>query len=134
LVEGVARKFDIKQQVFLAEISLSALISESTRVVEYSPLPVYPAAPRDLAIVVDKGVRVDDIIARVKQTAGALAESVSVFDLYTGKQIESGKKSIGIAISYRSPERSLSSEEVDVVQKDVINLLKEDFKAEVRDK
>jgi len=134
LDEGVARKFDIKQQVFLAEISLSALISESTRVVEYTPLPVYPAAPRDLAIVVDKGVRVDDIISGVKQTAGAWAESVSVFDLYTGKQIESGKKSIGIAISYRSPERSLSSGEVDAIQQDVINKLKKDFKAEVRDK
>jgi len=70
----------------------------------------------------------------VKKAAGDLAEEVEIFDLYTGKQIENGKKSIAISISYRHTERSLSGEEVDERQEKVINSLKEKYNAEIRDK
>jgi len=131
--DKIARKFDIKQQVYVAEINISPLIQFSRNLAEFIPLPVYPAAPRDLALIVNTDVKVGDIITLVKKRAGKLAESVKVFDLYSGKQIEKGKKSIGISIVYRSGKKSLSSEEVDKLQRDIMNNLKKNFDAEIRE-
>jgi phenylalanyl-tRNA synthetase beta chain len=100
----------------------------------FVPLPSYPAAPRDLAIVVDEQVPAGQILGLVRETAGELAEQVEMFDLYSGKQIESGKKSIGIAITYRSRERSLSSEEVDAAQQRIVAALKSKFTADIRER
>ncbi len=134
VADRVARKFDVKQPVFLAELRVSSFIDIGKSQVEFSPLPVYPAAPRDLALLVGERSRVGDIVAVARQAAGPLAEEVSVFDLYTGKQIEKGKKSVGISITYRSAEGSLSSDEVDRMQQNVMDKLQSDFGAEVRDK
>lgn len=130
----ILAKFEIKQPLFVAELSLNPLIKASNRIVAFAELPIYPAAPRDLAMVVDQTVRAGDIVSKVKKTAGPLAESVEIFDLYMGKQIEQGKKSIAISINYRSRERNLASEEVDAMQADVIAALAKDFNAVIRDK
>ncbi len=131
---SLAKAADIKQPLFLAELSTKLLIENSNRVAKFKPLPQFPAAPRDLAIVVEFGVPAGDLLASVKKAAGNLAEKVEIFDLYTGKQIEKGKKSIAISISYRHSERSLSGEEIDERQEKVISTLKEKYNAEIRDK
>jgi len=131
--DEITGKFDIKQPVYLAELVVSDLIKMSGERVEFKPLPVYPAAPRDLAIVVSVDIRVGDILDCLTATAGDLAETIELFDLYTGKQIEKGKKSVAVAITYRSRERSLSSEEVDSLQNKIIASLKKNFDAEIRE-
>lgn len=131
---SLAKASDIKQPLFLAEFSIKLLIENSTQVADFKPLPQFPAAPRDLAILVDSGVPAGDLLSGAKKAAGSLAEKVEIFDLYTGKQIEKGKKSIAISISYRHPDRSLSGEEVDKQQEKVIRSLKEKYNAEIRDK
>jgi phenylalanyl-tRNA synthetase beta chain len=134
LSEKISRKFEIKQTVFLAELSLLPLIKISDSQKTFTPLPTYPSALRDLALVVDETAEVGAVVAAIRKTAGKLGESVTVFDLYTGKPIAEGKKSIGIAISFRSRESSLSSEEVDKMQEKIIAVLKSQFDAEVRDR
>jgi phenylalanyl-tRNA synthetase beta chain len=128
------KHFGIKQPVYMAELEAEKIMDLRRPLAEYTPLPVYPSAPRDLAIVVDTGVRAGELIAAIKETAGELAEHVGLFDLYTGKQIQEGRKSIAVTIRYRSPERSLSSEEVDERQANVVNMLNRKFNAEIRDK
>ncbi len=130
----IMKAFDIKQTIFLAEIDLLPLITYGKQLTKYEQLPVYPAAPRDLAILVKEEIKAGEIIEVVKKAAGKIAESVSIFDLYTGKQIEKGMKSIAISISYRSAEGNLSSDVVDKRQALVVNSLKKNFKAEIRDK
>jgi phenylalanyl-tRNA synthetase beta chain len=127
------RKFDIKQSVWLAELEISTLISVRQVLSSFRPLPVYPAAPRDLALIVKDSIPVGSIIAEVRAEAGSLAESVEVFDVYKGKPIAAGMKSVGITIVYRSPERSLSGEEVELVQKKMVARLKTTFNAELRE-
>lgn len=134
IAEPIAKKFDIKQEVYIAELKINPLITISREAVTFEPLPVYPAAPRDLALVVDVNVKVGDIIKLIQKTAGPIAESVNVFDLYSGEQIRKGKKSIGVAITYRSPEKSLTGEEVDNLQGNIITELKKSFNAEIREK
>ncbi|MCK4605831.1 MAG: phenylalanine--tRNA ligase subunit beta [candidate division Zixibacteria bacterium] len=131
---NLARKTDIKQSVLVAELVLAPLIAVSGSLVQFRPLPVYPAAPRDLAIVVDQRVSAGEIVECVRQAAGDLAESVNIFDLYAGEQIEKGKKSVAISISYRSPSGSLSGDAVDEKQRLVTGSLKQMLLAEIRDK
>lgn len=134
IVPSVLSKADIKQPVYVAEVVVEHLISISQPRLEFTSLPLYPAAPRDLAVVVNSEVWAVDLVNSIRQAAGALAESVQLFDLYTGQQIEQGKKSIAIAVTYRSREGSLSSGEIDELQQKVINMLKRNFNAEIRDK
>lgn len=130
----IARKFDIKPLVILAELSISSLVKGRKLLTEFKPLPTYPAAPRDLALVVSNSVPVGDLIATVRKATGDLAESVKLFDLYTGQQIDKGKKSVGIAITYRSADRSLSSEEIDAAQDRTVKALIKNHQAIIRDK
>ncbi len=132
--DKLLKQIDLKQPMYVAEIKLEPLMKAADRKIEYQPIPVYPAAPRDLAMIVDSGVMVGDIIAEVRKAAGPLAESIDIFDIYTGKQIPSGKKSVAIAINYRSEKGSVSSEEVDKRQQAVISSLKKNFNADIRDK
>ncbi len=133
LQSELGRKFDIKQPVYLAELQLDTLMTMCREGTTFQPLPVFPAAPRDLALIVDQSVRVQEIISTVQAEAGNLAEAVRVFDLYIGKPIPAGKKSVGIAITYRAADRSLSGEEVDAVQQKVVGKLKERYSAELRE-
>lgn len=130
----LAKRFDIKQELYYAELHLPEMMAISGQLSQFTPLPVYPSAPRDLAIVVTEETKVGEMVGKVKSVAGPLAESISIFDLYIGKQIEKGKKSIGVSISYRSTERSLSSDEVDKIQQGIITVLKREFNADIREK
>ncbi len=131
---GKLGKFEIKQDVFAAEVDLAPLMAGAPELSFFEPLPVYPAAPRDLAIVVEESVTAAEIVAVVRQAAGKHAEDVRVFDVYRGKPIDVGKKSIAIAISYRSRTGNLVSEEVDGYQAQVVSALKKNFKADIRDR
>ncbi len=133
VTETICRKVDIKQQVLTAELLLAPLMAVSRDLAAFEPLPVYPAAPRDLAVVVDTGVPAGDILDTVHKAAGDLAESVEIFDLYTGKQIEQGKKSIALSINYRSRTGNLSSDVVEKVQQKVIASLRKKLGADIRD-
>ena len=128
------RKIGIKQPVMIAELSLDGLMDTRDKELEFKPLAIYPAAPRDLAIVVDEQVPAGEITACVKKAAGELAEAVEIFDLYTGDQIDKGKKSLALSIRYRSQSGSLSSEQVEDTQQHVVAALKQQFNAGIRDK
>ena len=95
----VLDRLGLKQPVYVADLAVAPLMAASRRRAVFEPLPIYPSAPRDLSIVVDEHVRVGEIIDQVRATAGDLAESVEIFDLYTGKQIAGDKKSIAFTIN-----------------------------------
>jgi phenylalanyl-tRNA synthetase beta chain len=129
-----ARQVGIKQPTMIAELSLDGLMDTRGEKLEFKPLAIYPAAPRDLAIMVDEQVPAGEVTACVKKAAGELAEAVEIFDLYTGDQIEKGKKSLALSIVYRSQTGSLSSEQIEDRQQHVIAALKQQFNAGIRDK
>jgi len=128
------RVADIKQPVYLAELAIAPLMEGLDKFTEFEPLPTHPAALRDLSLMLDAGVRAGEVLQVAKKAAGPLAEAVEIFDLYQGKQIEKGKKSLALSIRYRSDERSLQAEEVEAAQQSVVSKLKKEFNAEVRDK
>jgi phenylalanyl-tRNA synthetase beta chain len=131
---STAKKFDIKQNLFVAELNAELLMDMAIKTISYKELPIYPAALRDLAIVVDENIKAGEMVDLIKSIGGEIAEKVEIFDLYTGKQIEKGKKSIAISINYRSIKGNLSSAEVEEAQAKVVSELKNKFKAIIREK
>ncbi|MFQ9126461.1 MAG: hypothetical protein ACLR4Z_06325 [Butyricicoccaceae bacterium] len=79
----------------------------------YHPLPKFPASTRDIAVLVDDAVPAASMQAAVEKAAGKLLESVKLFDVYKGKGIPEGKKSVAYSLSLRAPDRTLTDEECD---------------------
>jgi phenylalanyl-tRNA synthetase beta chain len=99
----------------------------------YQELPRFPSADRDLAIVVPEHVPAGDVSEAIRQTGGELVSGISLFDVYRGKQIDSGKKGLAYALQYQSKEKTLTDDEVEKVQNSILAALKERFGAQLRE-
>ena len=77
----------------------------------YKPLPKYPAVTRDLALICDKDIPVLELEKAIKEGAVKYLESVKLFDVYQGKQILPGKKSVAFSLTLRSAEGTLTDEQ-----------------------
>jgi len=98
----------------------------------YNPLPKFPAVTRDLALVVDRNVPAAALERVIRQAAGDLLESLTLFDVYTGERIAADKKSMAFSLVYRHLERTLQDEEIQQVTASVVQALKEQTGAELR--
>jgi len=94
--------------------------------------PAYPPVTRDLALVVEEGVTHGRVLEVIEAAADELLESVDIFDVYTGKQIGAGRRSLAYALSFRSPERTLTDDEVDARHAAIVKALAEELGAELR--
>ena len=116
----------------MAELDLDVLFDAADVKRSYTPIPKFPAATRDIAILVDDEVLVGDIEDIIKRTGGQLVEKVSLFDIYKGAQIPEGKKSIAYAIVYRDAKKSLTDKDVNKVHDKILKNLENKLGAELR--
>ena len=126
----VAEAFEISGTVYLFEINLTALLPYTIGHKMFQPIPRFPAIFRDVALVVDVGIthrKVLDIIQSF-----SLVNQVTLFDVYTGKQVSSGKKSLAYRIAFQSPTHTLTDEEVDRVQQQILSKLSQELGAILR--
>lgn len=130
---SILKKFDIKQNILIAEIDLEIIFDLYSK---YSPSFIrfsqFPAIDRDIAIVLSKNIMSVEVINEIRNMNLEIVEDISVFDLYEGKGIEEGKKSLGISIRYRSNETTLKDEEVEKVHMKIIDNLLKKFYARLR--
>ena len=127
-----ASKLDLKRPVFLAELDLDLLLKRRTSARSFKALPQFPAIRRDVAMLVDESVSYDDVIRAVKKAKAKFLQSVSIFDVFRGKGIPEGKKSVAYAFVYRDRERTLKDDEVTAAHANVIERLKQETAAEIR--
>lgn len=120
------------EDAYVFELDFEALVDAAVLRANYSPLPRYPAATRDIAVVVDRGVPAGELAATVREAGGAVLESVRVFDVYTGERLGADKKSVALALVYRHAERTLQDEEVTAAHGAVTQALAERHGAELR--
>lgn len=111
----VCKNFDMDKNCFVAEIDVLPLFENVDENIKYKALPKFPAAERDIAVLVDKTALVGDLEATIAKASGALLENIKLFDVYEGDRIPEDKKSVAFAISFRAADRSLTSEEVNKV-------------------
>jgi phenylalanyl-tRNA synthetase beta chain len=126
----VADAFDIAGTVGLFEINVTALLPFAVSHKMFQPIPRFPGIVRDLALVVDAGItnqRILDIIKRF-----SLISEVVLFDVYSGKQVAGGKKSLAYRLVYQSPTQTLTDEEVNKVQEQILARLTKELGATLR--
>ncbi len=115
----VAADWDIDQAVTVAEIDLMSIEAKADLVPRVAPLPRYPAATRDIAVVVSRDIPALELDKAIRQAGGGLVGSLKLFDLYEGKQIPAGKRSLAFAITYRRDEGTLTDAEVNQVHAEI---------------
>jgi phenylalanyl-tRNA synthetase beta chain len=99
---------------------------------EYKPLPKYPAVTRDIAMLVDEGVLVKQIERIITEKAGKILEEIKLFDVYKGKQVPEGKKSVAYSIVFRAADRTLTDDEAGKAMEKIVNALSEKLGAQLR--
>jgi phenylalanyl-tRNA synthetase beta chain len=128
----IAKKFDIDIPVFVGEISVAKVGSGLEQSRQYTVLPKYPSVQRDLAFVVDAAVAHEALEATIRDAAGPLLESVTLFDIYAGAQIGSGKRSLAYGLVFRSQDGTLTDAKVDPVIRSIIQRAAKTHMAELR--
>ncbi|QGU94969.1 phenylalanine--tRNA ligase subunit beta [Clostridium bovifaecis] len=128
----VAEKYGVEERCYIAELNLDILYRNATMEKRYTPLPKFPAVTRDIAILVDENILVQEIEDAIKNQGGKLLESVKLFDIYQGKQIPQGQKSIAYALVYRGENRTLTDNDVNKVHDKIVRTLEQKLGAELR--
>ena len=132
MLPEIADRFGCRGPVYVAQISKKVLLENRKGCVQYVQLPRYPAATRDIALIVSQDVQAGDLLKVIKSAGGALLESAALFDVYTGKQVEEGKKSLAYALIFRSPERTLGEDDIQIAVDRILSRLNSTFLAELR--
>jgi phenylalanyl-tRNA synthetase beta chain len=126
----VSEAFELSDAVYLIEIDLDKLSSFMVTLKKYQPIPRYPSTSRDIALLVDEQVTYQQICDIIQSYS--LVNSVALFDLYAGEQVPAGKKSLAFRIIYQSPTHTLTDNEVDKVQQQIVDKLRRDLRASLR--
>ncbi len=128
----IARRADLDSPVVIGEFDFDALVCCAGGVPRVQPAPVYPASGRDIALVVPEETMHREVVRCIEESAGDLLEEIHLFDVYRGDPIPSGSKSMAYHLRYRSPDRTLTDEEVEVFQDRVRGALRRDLGADLR--
>ncbi|MDR2089731.1 MAG: phenylalanine--tRNA ligase subunit beta [Clostridiales Family XIII bacterium] len=117
----------------IAEFDMAGLIEKADIERAYAPLPRYPAAERDIALIVREDVAIKRIEDVIRGAGGHLLERARLFDVYRGPQVADGMKSAAFNLIYRSPERTLTDEEVSAARDKLLAALERELGAVLRD-
>ncbi len=118
-----ARNYGVDGELYCAELSFEALMAVKGADPEYVALPKYPDLTRDIAVVCDEAVTVGRLEQAIRSGSKGLLKSVSLFDIYRGKGVAEGKKSVAFNLILRADDRSLTGEEADADVKRILTAL-----------
>ncbi len=130
---SVAEKFEAAQTNYIGIIDIEPLVEAANLMPEFKSLPKYPAVVRDIAMLVDEDILVKQIQKLICSNAGNILEEIKLFDVYKGKQVPEGKKSVAYSITFRASDRTLTDEEVGKSMNKVIKALSEKLGAQLRE-
>ena len=128
----VAANYGMDTEVYTAELSFDAMYEKRGDIPVYQPLPKFPAATRDIAVVCDEAVTVGALEESIRRGAKGLLKDVSLFDIYRGPGVAIGKKSVAFNLVLRADDRSLTGEEADEDVQSILAALKADHDAVLR--
>ncbi len=128
----VAQNYGVDAELYCAELDFDELMNAKGPDPEYVPLPKFPAVTRDIAVVCEEAVTVGALEDAIRRGAKGLLKEVALFDIYRGKGIPEGKKSVAFNLVLRSDERSLTAEEADEDVKSILETLEKDLGAVLR--
>jgi len=112
-----------KEDVYVLEINLDKLLAKKTGKMKFKEISKFPSISKDLAILIDKNISADEIAKGIKKAAGSLFTNTEIFDVYEGKNIPEGKRSIAYSLSFGANDRTLTDEEINNIMNKVIESL-----------
>jgi phenylalanyl-tRNA synthetase beta chain len=133
LLPPLARQYDLRDAVLLGELNLDVLLARRNTTKSFRPLPVFPAIRRDVAMILTEATTHETVLQVVKQAKPANLETVELFDVFRGKNVPPGQKSMAYAFIYRHAERTLTDAEVNAAHEVLVAQLKQRLQAVVRE-
>jgi phenylalanine--tRNA ligase, beta subunit len=128
----VAANFELSSETYVLELAIEPLVAAAVKVPKYKHLPKFPGTSRDIAVVVPLEVSMRELEGVIRANAGELLADVKVFDVYTGKQVAGGCKSMAFNLTFQAGDRTLTDTEIDTVIKNVVDKVGEEYKAKLR--
>ena len=128
----VREAFDLPAPLFLAEVSLTALLALPHREIRYEPLQRFPAVQRDLAVVVPAEVTAGQVEAAIRAMKLPLLSRITLFDVYEGGQVGAGKRSLAWNLTFQAADRTLTDKEVNDLHAKIVAEVGRRFAAEIR--
>lgn len=129
---AVCNNYELDQEVLMASIDFTLLMNHMNPEKTYRALPKFPAVTRDLAMLCDDEVEVGSIEEIIRQCGKALVEEIKLFDIYKGKQIPEGKKSVAYSVVFRDANKTLEEQDVNNVMDKILTRLEEKLHVELR--
>ena len=130
--ESLLKSYDIEQPVYVMELDLETLVTMKRAVAPFKSIPAFPPSRRDMALVVDISVPAGALRDTAAQAGGKLLKAVDIFDIYTGKQVPEGKKSVALSLVLQSDERTIKDEDTQKAWDRILNKSKTAFEVELR--
>ena len=118
-----AQNYGFNTPVYAAELDFDSIFEHCDGVIEYKPLPKFPASTRDFSFVCDEELEVGKLASFIARAGGKLVEDVKLFDIYRGTQLGEGKKSVSFRVTLRASDRTLTVEEADKVSSKILSSL-----------
>jgi len=133
LNSNLLKQFDIKQEVFYAEIEWTTLLRDiKSDNVKFSEISRYPEVRRDLALVLDKSIKFADIEALAYKNGKGILRSVNLFDVYEGEKIEAGKKSYAVSFTMQDDQKTLTDNDIEKLMKRLTEVFEKEIGAFIR--
>ncbi len=129
LTPSLCKKWDLRDKAFFAEVSLDQLKPYAERRKKFKEIPKYPSIERDLSLVVDEEVTSREIIVQIEGLGKGTIRAVKLFDLFRGGRVPRGKKNLAFRITYQSPDRTLLSEEIQILHNEIAAKISRKFQA-----
>ena len=128
----ILENIEIDQDIFYAEMDLDLFTANMKGLREYKPISAFPSVEIDLAIVIDEKIKNKDIIEIIRKSGTDILKHIRLFDIYRGKQVEQGKKSLAYSLSFRGENRTLKDSEVEIITNRIMENLRKNFNASLR--
>ncbi|MBI4778722.1 phenylalanine--tRNA ligase subunit beta [Candidatus Desantisbacteria bacterium] len=128
----ITENLKLPQNIYALEIEWQKIMTLADFTRKFTPLPRYPSVIRDIAILAENEMPSSKIVEIIREAGNSLIEDIRLFDLYHGEQVSEGYKSLAYSITYRSPDKTLTENEVGMVHEGIIQLLMERLGVRVR--
>ena len=129
----VQDRFGLSAETYVLEVEIAPFVKSAEQIPQFEHVPQFPSVSRDIAVVVKAGVSASDLEAEIRKEGGALLVDVRIFDVYTGKQVKSGYKSVAFNLTFQDVTRTLQDKDVDDVIKQIVANVQDKFGGMLRD-
>jgi phenylalanyl-tRNA synthetase beta chain len=123
-----------KLPIFVGELNLDAIYNKKTGNIKFKDAPKFPSIVKDMAFIIDKSVEAQTIMSLISKVGGKTLQSVDVFDVYVGENVDDNKKSLAFTVTFNDQNKTLTDEEVNALFESIIKEVEIKFGAILRSK